>query len=93
MSSYSTSYDEDIAMMGMTNLSWPHRTAATARSRTKMVLMKVLENLEHRIASKAPENATSWKHAKLEFLLSNTDPALSLKDGLAQINVEQESAP
>jgi hypothetical protein len=88
LSKYSTSYDEDMEMIGWSNISWSYRTAVTLRSRAKMVLMKVLQNLEHRIESNAPHTSTSWRDPEMPFLLAHTEPSLVKKDALATISID-----
>jgi hypothetical protein len=88
LSKYSTSYDEDMEIIGLSNISWSHRTAVTARSRAKMILMKVLQNLKHRIESNAPHTSTSWRDPEMPFLLPYTDPSLIKRDALATISID-----
>lgn len=72
ISDFPTSYEEDAASLAKGFAGYDAWATLTARTRFKLVLDKVVEQLQWRM-SFAPENSTGWKNPQSEHLLVYDD--------------------
>lgn len=99
LDSYPTTFEQDYQEL---QAGWPgydRWVALTIRSRFKFVMMKVQENLLHRLETD-PANQTAWKDEWQDWLLVNDDeevntrtPEHNIRESMAKITVTLPDDP
>lgn len=90
---FPTTYEEDVAELAKGFAGYDAWATLTARTRFKLVLLKVVEQLEWRMAHE-PENSTGWKAPLAEHLLVHDDTEVnpesssSKRDALYVVDVK-----